>query len=155
MIHDKLENWKLYFSSPSWETVFAYLQSLSAETELVEKVQLQGEKIYARVMRYPTCTANESVLETHDEYVDIQMSLSGCEAIEWFDRSTLQVKTPYNSELDFTLYHLPATSCLHVNNFPGYFTVLFPEDAHMPMLRVFDEGGEVKKVVVKIHRSLV
>lgn len=155
MIHDRLENWRLYFSSSPWTTAFKYLQSLSAETPLADKILLEGEKMYASIMSYQTCRAGESVLETHDKHIDIQMSLSGVESIEWFDRKTLQEKTTYNLDRDFTLYHRPETPCLRLNNFPGYFTVLFPGDAHMPMLNVFNESDLVKKVVVKVHRSLI
>ena len=38
---------------------------------------------------------------------------------------------------------------------PGTFMALFPEDAHMPQLRVEGQPSRVKKVVVKVKRALV
>jgi YhcH/YjgK/YiaL family protein len=150
VIHDKLVNWKLYFSGEPWKTAFDYLLGLSSETPLAQKVLLRSDGLYASVMSYQTRGTKESVLETHDHFVDIQVTLSGCEGIDWFDREILQIKTPYDTELDRTFYHRPDTACTHVNNDPGYFTLLFPSDAHMPMLRGKGESKMVKKVVVKV-----
>lgn len=155
MIHDKLENWRRYFSTEPWKTAFGYLLKLSSETLPEEKVALNGDGLYASVMSYETRSPDDSVLETHDLHVDIQVTLSGCEAIDWFDRETLQIKIPYDTELDRTFYHRPDTPCPRLNNFPGYFTLLFPGDAHMPMLQVEGESEIVKKVVVKIPIDLL
>jgi biofilm protein TabA len=155
MIHDKLKNWTTYFSSEAWQCVFGYLAGLTEESPDVENVRLKGDKIYASVMSYQTCDVDESVLETHDQHVDIQMSLKGSEAIDWFDRDTLEMETPYDADFDRTFYHRPDRPGLRVNNFPGYFTVLFPGDAHMPKLQIPGEANLVKKVVAKVHVDLL
>lgn len=155
MIHDKLERWNCYFSVEPWKTAFEYLIGLSPETPLVEKVLLNSDGMYASIMSYQTCRTDESVLETHDHHVDIQVTLSGYEGIDWFDRGFLQVKTPYDAELDRTFYCRPDTPCPRMNNFPGYFTLLFPGDAHMPMLRGTWGSEVVKKVVVKVPIDLL
>lgn len=155
MIHDKLANWQLYFSAEPWKTAFEYLLGLSSETPLAEKVLLNTDGLYASVMSYQTRGPEESVLETHDRHVDIQVTLSGYEAIDWFDREDLQVKAPYDTELDRTFYHRPDTACPRLHNYPGYFTLLFPGDAHMPMLQGEVGSEMVKKVVIKVPIALV
>ena len=131
MIHDRLENWTQYFNFTPWRYVFEYLDSLSDASEESSHVSLLGNDIYATIMSYYTCLPEKSLLETHDEYIDIQMSLLNSEAINWFPRQSLEIKKPYDPKQDRTLYQNPVIAPVRVNNFPGFFTVLYPEDAHM------------------------
>ena len=155
MVHDALENWPLYFNSAPWRCAFEFLASLLATSEDSGRISLQGDDLYAMIMSYQTCSPDESVLETHDEYIDIQMSLVNSEAIDWFPRHILEVKVPYDHSLDRTFYHRPDIAPVRINNFPGYFTVLHPDDAHMPKLMTVGKAELVKKVVVKMRRTLL
>lgn len=155
MIQDKLENWKLYFNSAPWRLAFEYLESLSPESEECQRFHIQGDDIYAAIMSYNTCSTEESVLETHDKYIDIQMTLVNSEAIDLFYREGLKIKTPYDPNLDRTFYYRPDNDHSRLVNLEGFFSVLFSNDAHMPMLFVHDKPESVKKVVVKVSKSLV
>lgn len=155
MIHDTFDNWPLYFNSDPWRSAFEFLYTLSAESADCARISLQGDDIYAAIMSYLTCQPDESVLETHDEYIDIQMSIANSEAIDWFPRHALEVKVPYDLALDRTFYHRPDIAPVRINNFPGFFTVLHPNDAHMPKLTTAGKSEMVKKVVVKVRRNLV
>ncbi len=106
-------------------------------------------------MSYQTCTPGEAKIETHDVYIDIQVSLLNSEAIDWFPRGVLEVKTPYNPDRDCTFYHYPVTTPVRINNYPGFFTVLFPDDAHMPKLMTGNKPEKVKKVVIKLRKALI
>jgi YhcH/YjgK/YiaL family protein len=125
------------------------------ENAEVHDVELRGEKMFARVMSYSTKTTDEAKVEAHREYIDIQISLKGAEGIDWYPTSTLDVKEEYNEEKDRTLYHRYEPAPAHVDNHPGMFAVLYPEDAHMPQLIVDGEAEVIVKAVVKIHLSLV
>ena len=151
MIHDSLHNWQIYFSAPIWKQVFEFLSSLTPDSPDNRRIDLAGEDMYAAIMTYETCSPDESVLETHDTYIDIQMSLSNSEAIDWFLRNTLKTKNDYDPQKDRTLYHRPGPATARVSNFPGFFTVLFPHDAHMPKLMTGPEPQMVKKVVIKLN----
>lgn len=155
MIHDKISNWLLYFNSAPWRCAFEFLGSLSTASEDSPRIALQGDDMYAAIMLYQTCLPEESVLETHDEYIDIQMSLVNSEAIDWFPRQTLEIKVPYSTERDRNLYHRPVIAPARVSNYPAFFTVLQPDDAHMPKLMTADNSELVKKVVVKVHKKLI
>jgi len=150
MIVDRLENWRHYFTGPAWTRVFGFLASLTPDAES-GVTHIDNEAIYARVMSYETRGPDDAVLETHEQYVDVQMALAGAEGIDWFPKSGLEVKTPYDAVTDVTFYHRPGVSPAHVDVHPGTFAVFFPEDAHMPQLVVGDAPAEVKKVVVKVH----
>ncbi len=156
MIVDTLPNWEKYFASnvtapgSPWRVAFEYLSALRPDSEECGMTPLLGDQVMARVMSYPTAPADEKVLEAHDRYVDIQMSLVGSEGIGWYPREGLAVSTPYDPETDAVFFECPENAVVQVNNVPGLFAVLFPQDAHMPGLHAADGAGTVKKVVVKI-----
>ncbi len=154
MIVDRLENWADYPYGEIWEKVFGFLLSLSSETAEGE-YPLQGEDAFARVMVYRTRLPEEALLETHREYADVQIVLSGGEAMEWYPAKGLEVQTPYDPAKDAQFYKRPGDAPARMTIAPGFFAFFLPEDAHMPSLCVGDEAQEVKKVVVKIRRSLL
>ncbi|OPZ11158.1 MAG: hypothetical protein BWZ10_02238 [candidate division BRC1 bacterium ADurb.BinA364] len=162
MIADLTQNWKRIaaglLSQPSgqaeaWAEAFAFLQSLGGNAP--EGVTaIRGRDIYARVLSYPTIEREAGKFESHIDYVDIQAPLIGAEAIEWNPIRALEVKSAYDQENDVVFYVTPERSFGRVFLMPGMFAVLFPDDAHMPQLRVPGEDS-VKKVVIKIRHALV
>lgn len=156
MIVDTLNHWRDYFNGPVWEKVFHYLEGLSASTEVADKVHLQGEEVFARVMRYPTRGPEDGMLEAHNRYIDVQMSLSGGEGVDWFPRSSLKATGPFDEANDVILFKRPSGhAAARIENRPGVFTVLFPEDAHMAQQVLDGSAAEVLKVVVKVRLDLV
>lgn len=154
MIVDVFENWNKYHTGNAvWHQAFEYLGALSADTPPGDMVPIIGDQVKARVMCYQTLFPEDAVLEAHDKYVDIQMSITGAECIDWFPRSLLTVKTPYDAVSDAVFFERPAFAPVRVTNRPGIFTVLFPQDAHAPQLTSGAEPAEVKKVVVKVLAS--
>ena len=151
MIHDSLSNWQTYFHSNPWKCAFEFIISLNSESKDCSRIELAGKDIYAAIMTYPTCEPLDSVLETHDKYIDIQASLKNSEAIDWHPRNNLSIKNEYDLVRDRTLYHHNDPASAKISNFPGFFTVLFPQDAHMPKLMTGSKPELVKKVVVKLN----
>ena len=154
MIAERIENWAQLFGGPVWTRAFEYLSELSPEVAEGE-VKLDGEDIFSRVMSYPTKEREEAVLESHREYIDIQMALIDSERIEWFPRDGLEVKTPYDADKDVIFYHHPGQAPASVDVAPGVFVVLLPDDAHMPQLKTAGDSGHVKKVVVKVRAARI
>lgn len=155
MIASRLEYWALYSRHAAWRRSFEFLEALTPDAEDSDRIPLLGDDLFARIMRYPTRAPEDAILEAHDDYIDIQMSLENSEAIDVFSRAVLEVKTPYDSEKDRTLFHRTGAPVARLNNFPGFFTVLFPNDAHMPQLMTGNEPETVKKVVVKLRVALL
>ncbi len=151
MIVDTLEHWKRYSDSPLWRRAFEHLLWLDADAADTEMTPLEGEDLMARVMTYPTRPVADAVLEAHDRYVDIQMSISGGERIDWFPRAALAVETPYDPDSDAVFFERPGIAPVSIPNLPGRFAVFFPEDAHSPQLALDDTCALVKKVVVKVR----
>ncbi|MDQ8202664.1 YhcH/YjgK/YiaL family protein [Pelagicoccus sp. SDUM812003] len=151
MIVDHIENWKAYAFGEAWQQAFSFLEKLDAEAEEKE-YPIDGDEIFARVMSYPTKEESDptAVLEAHRKYVDIQMALIGSERIAVYPTHLQSTKDPYDAERDVTFFHYRKPAALQLSIYPGTFTCLLPQDAHMPQLFTSEPGVGVKKVVVKI-----
>ncbi|MEM9160890.1 MAG: YhcH/YjgK/YiaL family protein [Verrucomicrobiota bacterium] len=151
MIVDSLENWKLYKFGEAWEKAFAFLESLSEDSE-ERRYEIDGDDVFGIVMSYPTKAEDDddAVLEAHRRYADIQMSLVGSERIAVYPTSSLNSKDEYDVERDVAFFEYEKPAAIQVGNEPGTFTLLLPQDAHMPQLFTRQKGDGVKKVVVKI-----
>lgn len=154
MIVGELKNWRDHLSGDVWQEAFDFLQSLGPDSE-DQRVELRGDKMFARVMSYDTRLPDVGTLESHRHYVDVQITLSGPEGIDWFPTDSLSEKQSYNDEKDRWLYHRNEPAPAHIDNYPGMFVVLYPQDAHMPQLVVNGQQEHITKAVVKIHLSLL
>ncbi len=156
MIADRLSEWKRYFDGPVWSRAFTYLESLGPDSDPVDYVELDSFGLFARVMQYPTRGPEEAILEAHDRYIDIQMSLVNGERIDWFPREPLTVRTPYDQEKDVILFERDTPPAASITNTPGVFSVFYPNDAHMAQLVVDGRSVEtVTKAVVKVPLARV
>jgi len=151
MIVGRFVHWRERMPGSAWERAFEALERVGADDPEVI-TPLGDDGMYLRVMSYPTRhpEADNTVLESHRDMVDIQMTLQGSERIDWFATESLQAKTPYDAEKDRFLYQRPGPAAASVDVLPGMFVVLFPEDAHMPQLITHRGDAQVKKVVVKV-----
>ena len=149
MIVDRLENAELY------EAIFSKLTrglALLKDKSLAEKpdgtYEAEGREIYYIVQRYLTRPAAEGRLEAHRKYIDIQFVAAGEEVFGYAPLATLKVKTEYDDEKDVAFYEVPQDVAMTKLS-AGMFAVFFPQDVHMPCLRVSGPGN-VTKVVVKV-----
>ena len=89
----------------------------------------------------------ELLLEEDVEHIDIQVLLKGRERIGWLPRAQCQEpQAPYDKEKDVIFFE--DTPASYVDLVPGDFVILYPEDAHAPLI---GGGGAVSKLVVKIR----
>lgn len=155
MISARLGLWPKYFSGAAWQECFSFLETLGPMSAPEHYIPIRGDAIFARIMRYPTRTPAEAIIEAHREYIDVQMSLLHSEGMRWYDPAALRVKAPYDAKTDAEFYEIDAPPLGELVNAPGIFTVLFPEDPHMPQLITGGDKVEVLKVVVKVRTALV
>jgi YhcH/YjgK/YiaL family protein len=154
MVVNLLEHWQSTFSGPVWKRAFEHIISLSPDAE-EGYTHLDGENMFARVMEYDTRGPDEGKLESHRKYIDIQASLIGAEGIDWFPRSSLELKSEYLTEKDVEYYHRPDVVPARADIYTGMFAVLFPEDAHMAQQIVGGETKSMKKVVIKVRLDTI
>lgn len=154
MIIDKLQNAKLYPFGSVWERIFEFLNSLTPDTP-EKKYIIDDEDIFAIVMSYDTAVPDGGLFESHREYVDIQSVIVGAERFECDFVDNLEVNNPYDASKEATFYKRKVAGQISVDVYPGTFLVLFPHDAHFPGLTIGDSSKRVKKVVVKVRKSLL
>ena len=103
--------------------------------------------VYYMVQSYETKPENEGFFETHRKYIDLQYIVSGKERHGVAHVSILTLRTPYDAEKDLVVYDGHGSSLILDT---GFFSIYFPEDAHMPNLRVGSDPEKMAKVVAKI-----
>ncbi len=144
MIVANIKDAKRYFSiNPNFEKAFEYLKTLTKDSEKGSK-ELDGFRCNVCVLDTPE--AEGKLLEAHRDYLDIHYVLEGSEAIGYAHIDTLETDTEYNSQDDYLLLK-GKMSKVYLNE--GDFCVVFPEDAHAPVLRAYNDN--VKKAIVKIR----
>ena len=108
------------------------------------KVVLKEGELFVNFAAARPKTKDDAKIETHNNFIDIQIPLTGTELMGYMPRTDL-AEAEYNAEKDVTFYPGYATDYLTVK--PGMFAIFFPEDAHAPGVTEV----ELKKVIVKVR----
>jgi YhcH/YjgK/YiaL family protein len=147
MIIDKIENAGLYKNiSPGIEKALTYLQNTDINILSQGKHLIDGDNIFIIISEYETKNTEDSLLEAHAKYIDVQYVVKGTEQV---GVSTYMRQTPikpYDTENDYMLFDEPyGVVTMH----QGMFAVFFPHDMHKPGIAA-NRVSKVKKAVVKI-----
>ena len=145
MVVDKLENLEKYVSlNPLFAQAVEYLKSTDLDAHEIGKITLKEGELMVNFSQTRPKTKEEAKLETHNQFIDIQIPLSGVEVMGYTPRTDLP-EEEYNAEKDITFYKGLAKDYLTIT--PGMFAIFFPQDGHAP--GVTSDG--VKKVIVKVQ----
>ena len=145
MIIDKLENIGMYASvNPLFAQAIEFLKSTDLNAHELGKVVLKEDELFVNFAAARPKTKDDAKIETHNNFIDIQIPLTGTELMGYMPRTDL-AEAEYNAEKDVTFYPGHATDYLTVK--PGMFAIFFPEDAHAPGVTEV----ELKKVIVKVR----
>lgn len=111
------------------------------------RTQIDGDNIYINKGEEQLIDELQRKLEIHHEYMDIHIPLTGEEFIGWKSVSTLQTKPvkPFDEDKDIAFYDEPFDSLVMLE--PGQCVLVFPEDAHAPLIG----EGKIIKAVIKIR----
>jgi YhcH/YjgK/YiaL family protein len=148
MIYDTHENAPRYFSiHPHFETAFNWLQENPNAPE--GKYEIVGGDCFVMIQAASGQGGSTPTLEAHNEYLDIQIALSGTDEIGWKSRAACtHISQEYSEEKDLILWREEPD--FPVALAPGAFVILFPSDAHAPLSGI----GEVKKAVFKLRANV-
>lgn len=113
-----------------------------------EKVSL-GPGIFALEQRYVTKERNDCFIESHINYIDFQLHLTGTEQMEFGHIENLEVKTPYDSQKDLIVYK-DSDDLSKLTMKEGLLVIFLPEDAHMGLPMYAHKPSTVCKTVVKL-----
>ncbi|MCF8262500.1 MAG: YhcH/YjgK/YiaL family protein [Melioribacteraceae bacterium] len=148
MIFDSIENAEIYYGlGERFETAFEYLKNCDFNSLPLEKVEIDGENIFALPQKYITKNDDEARWESHRKYVDIQYMASGSENMGYVLEDYLDQTDEYDDARDVEFFDGEG-DYLQLNG--GEFVVFFPDDAHKPGLKI-EEKEEVFKVVIKVR----
>lgn len=146
MILDSLENAGKYIHvHPRFKKAFDFLQNTDLTALPYGKIELQGSEIVVNVVELTGKTLEEARMETHNQYIDIQVPIGALEKMGWIAGNKLENEThPYDAAKDVTFFSDSYSNLLTLA--PFQFAVFFPEDGHQPGIAT----GVHKKIIVKI-----
>jgi len=147
MIFDSIENAEIYYGlGERFKTAFEFLNKTDFNSINDDRIEIDGENIFALPQRYETKNPENAAWEAHRKYIDIQYMISGAENMGFVKSCYLDILEDYDKEKDVE-YLNGLGDFVQVGE--GEFVVFFPDDAHMPSLKI-KENEEVFKVVIKI-----
>ena len=130
---------------PLFKQVFDYIKANDLTKVPAERIVLDGDKLFINVADAKLIPAETQKLEVHQKYIDIHFPLSGKEIVGWKHLSNLGTsEAPFDTENDFALYAEEPTTYFTV--MPGEFYIVYPEDAHAPIIG----EGTLRKLIVKV-----
>ena len=146
MILDRIEQADLYVSvNPHLAKAFAFLRQEGLDKLPDGRHDIDGDNVYAIIIRGTGQTRSKAKLEMHRKYIDLQYVVSGGDDMGWKTYKLCKNSAgDYNPETDAELFS--DTPSVWLTLVPGDFAVFFPEDAHAPGAG----QREFHKVVVKV-----
>lgn len=146
MILDSLENCDAYAGlNPHFAKAFAFLRRGDLADLPEGRHEVDGN-VYAVVAKGLGRKPEDALIETHDDYIDIQYVINGMDTMGWKPRKALGPATDASEPQNDVAFYKD-TPTVWTNVTPGLFAIYFPEDAHMPMI----SDGELHKVIVKVR----
>lgn len=146
MILDSTQNAERYYAlHPHFKTVFDYLRSTDVRTLEEGRHDIDGDKLFVNVSALELRPFDAAHLEAHNRYIDIQVVIEGEEHFGWSERRDCsKPEGSFDEGRDIIFYGDKPQTFYTVCE--GQFTILYPEDAHAPMLG----KGNVKKLIFKV-----
>lgn len=148
MIVDKISKVLNYAEIP--EHAVKFIAGLSPEIEVGRYVLSEFD--YANVEVYNTKNIEDAKFESHNDYIDIQILVTGSERIYYTNTKGLTTGVSYDKERDIEFYADNLIGKDYVTLNGTNFVMLFPHEAHAPQVSINNDCQSVKKVVLKIRK---
>ncbi len=149
MIIDSIKNAHKYYDlHPSFKEAFEALSKIDDSTP-DERITVDGENIFINLGEYVNKNIDECLFESHKKYIDIQYVLKGEEYIDICDEKILEV-TNDRLETDDIAFFGNTDKFSRADLTEGIFVVIFPGEAHKPMIAPDGKGIKTRKAVAKI-----
>lgn len=131
---------------PLFKQLFDYVKSHDLSQVPAERITLDGERLFINVADPTLKDPEDQVLEVHRRYIDVHFPLTGEETIGWSPMSVLTTESvnPFNEEDDYAIYAEQAQSYHTIHS--GEFAIVWPEDAHAPIIG----KGTLRKLIAKV-----
>ena len=132
-----------------WDKAFKFLKENDLTKLENKKHELDGDNLFVNVSEYNTKNPEDGKYEAHRKYIDLQYVAAGKEMIgvaPLASRDTILQPYDEKKDVEFSRFKTGQLSTATPEN----FFIFFPEDGHMPSIKV-DSIAPVKKVVVKLR----
>ncbi|MBO5807531.1 MAG: YhcH/YjgK/YiaL family protein [Bacteroidaceae bacterium] len=146
MIIDSLDNLKNYVSlNPSFGKVVEFLAGNDLASLPLGRNEIDGDTLFANVMEAKPRTKDETPLEVHRKYIDIQIPISGNELMGYTPLAELP-EPDYIEANDAALYPAGMLSREYFTVKNNQFVIFFPQDGHAPAIT----AEPLKKIIFKV-----
>lgn len=130
---------------PLFKQLFEYVKTHDLLHEPLGRITLDGDRLFINNCETQGVPADKQRLEAHREYADVHFLLEGEETLGWSNTDELgEADTPYNATDDIEFFN--ARPQTFVTMRPGQFLIVWPEDAHAPLIG----QGRIRKLVAKV-----
>lgn len=144
MILGNIKDAKRYFcANERFEKAFEILRGL--DESATEKIIVEDGIFWINIAEFDEIAPGEKQFEAHRDFLDIHFIISGVEKFGYADIEKLSETKGYDAENDYLLL---SGNVDVVTLKKGDFCVVFPEDAHIPVMGKGE--GKLKKAIVKI-----
>ncbi len=148
MVFDNVKNISLYEGlGDNFKKATDFIKNTDLKSLENGTVEIDGKKVFAKVMDVKLNEACYNNWEAHKKYADIQIIIDGGERIFYAYNNNCRISKEYNEEKDALFYE--ANPSLELCLTSGDFAIFFPDDLHMPSI-VHPSIGFSRKVVVKV-----
>lgn len=149
MILDSVHSFEKYKSIEiGFEKVYDYIKKNNLHELAEGKYEIDGNNVYCTVWGGDLRNPDEAKLEVHDSYIDIQVLLEGSETIGIKDRMRCNaMNVDYDEAKDIAFFEDEPDNYVVLG--PDNMAILFPSDAHAPLLG----SGKCKKAIFKVKIS--
>ncbi|MCW3077277.1 MAG: hypothetical protein JWO32_1886 [Bacteroidetes bacterium] len=146
MILDTLENSARYENlNVNFKKGFDYLKTITAANFPEQKKELNGEDLFALFHKGNGNGPENIKLEAHNKYIDIHYIISG-EDLMALKNTTLccDINKAFSEKEDYILYNDIPQNLIKIPE--NHFMIVYPEDAHAPLLGT----TEIYKIILKV-----
>jgi len=145
---NKTEFTKQYEANKTyWDKAFEFLKNTDLDTIAAGRYAIDGDNVYAMVTENKTKDFDSTKWESHRNYIDLQMVITGEEKIGRAAIADVIVTMPYDAGKDLINYS--GDGKFYVAD-PNTFFLFFPGDAHRPNITTNGNTPD-KKIVIKIR----
>lgn len=132
---------------PLFKQLFDYVRTHDLTQVPAGRITIDGDELFVNVADSTLVPHESQKLEVHRDYIDVHFPLSAPETVGWSPLCELhgESEQPFDSANDFALY--PEQAAAYFTALPGQFYVMFPEDAHAPVIG----EGPLRKAIAKVR----
>ena len=146
MIYSTLsESKRIESLHPKFKELFDFVKNNDLLNRETGRIELDGDFLFINNVNPTMMKVEEQVLEVHRQYIDVHFPLDKAENIGIKPlKDCTEEKASYNEKDDYALFTDTPTNFITVQ--PGEFLIVYPEDAHAPVIG----EGKLRKLIAKV-----